>query len=36
VVEAIKTFASIASRPPSPKATMFTITEAAIAAATDG
>jgi hypothetical protein len=35
VVKEIKTFASIASRPPSPKATRFTVTEAAIAAATD-
>jgi hypothetical protein len=35
VVEEIETFASIASRPPSPNATRFTVTEAAIAAATD-
>ena len=35
VVKEIETFASIASRPPSPKATRFTVTEAAIAAATD-
>ena len=34
-VKEIKTFASIASRPPSPKATRFTVMEAAIAAATD-
>ncbi len=34
-VKEIETFASIASRPPSPKATRFTVTEAAIAAATD-
>jgi hypothetical protein len=30
-----KTFASIASRPPSPKATKFTVTEAGRAAATE-
>ena len=35
LVPVIKTFASIASRPPSPKATHYTATEAAIAAATD-
>ena len=35
VVKGIETFASIASRPPSPKATRLTVTEAAIAAATD-
>jgi len=35
VGEEIKTFASIPSRPPSPKATRLTITEAAISAATD-
>jgi hypothetical protein len=36
VVKEIETFASIAARPPSPKATRLTVTEAAIAAATDG
>jgi hypothetical protein len=35
VLKEIETFASIASRPPSPKATHYTATEAAIAAATD-
>ena len=35
VVKEIETFASIASRPPSLKVTRFTVTEAAIAAATD-
>ena len=35
VVKEIETFASIASRPPSPKATRLTVTEAAIAVATD-
>ena len=35
VVKEIETIASIASRPPSPKATRYTVTEAAIAAATD-
>jgi len=35
VVKEIETFASIASRPPSPKATRLTVAEAAIAVATD-
>ena len=35
VVKEIETFAYIASRPPSPKATRLTVTEAAISAATD-
>ena len=35
VVKEIETFASIASRPPSPKATRHTVAEAAIAVATD-
>ena len=35
LVKEIKTFASITSRPPSPKATGYTVTEAAIAAATE-
>jgi hypothetical protein len=35
LVSVIETFASLASRPPSPKATRYTATEAAIAAATD-